>query len=181
MAKKPVQKGSSQEPKLKSIIRKYIQYEGDLKNEIFDPKLEFGFAFTHPKGSHPNGKPKGIGFQAVKPKKENFLELGNRLNISPQHLKILDEDKKKKAKFFDTIQKIFLMKNVSYGINFKENFWVTTHRIYLNDRKKLSMNLFYETMRNLFNSNIYAIQIINKICLGNSHDFDEKEDLSLYT
>ena len=60
MAKKPVQKKPSQEPKLKSIVRKYVQYEGDLKNEIFDPKLEFGFVFTHPKGSLPNGKPKGI-------------------------------------------------------------------------------------------------------------------------
>ncbi len=183
MAKKPAQRNSPQEPKLKTIVRKYIQYEGDLKNEIFNPKFEFGFAFTHPKGTRPDGKPKGIGFQAIKPKKEVFIELGNRLNISPQHLKILDADQKKKAKFFDTIQKIFLMKNVAYGINFKENFWITSRRIYLTDKKKLSMNLFYETIRNLFNSNIYAIHLINKICSGNSdsQDFDEDKTLSLYT
>ena len=183
MAKKPAQRTPSQEPQLKTIIRKYIRYEGDLKNEIFDPKLEFGFAFTHPKGNKPDGKPKGIGFQAIKPKKEDFIELGSRLNISPQHIKILDADQKKKAKFFGTIQKIFLMKNVAYGINFKENFWITSHRIYLNDKKKLSMNFFYETIRNLFNSNIYAIRLINSICSGNGNnrDFDDGEDLSLYS
>ena len=181
MAKKPAQHNPSQEPKLKTIILKFVQYEGDLKNEIFDPKYEFGFVFTHPKGSHPDGKPKGIGFQVIKPKKEVFIELGNKLNISPQHLKILDADQKKKAKFFDTIQKMFLIKNVAYGINFKENFWITSHRIYLNDRKKLSMNLFYESIRNLFNSNIYAIRSINAICSGDGSDFDEGGDLSLYT
>ena len=181
MAKKPAQQNPSQEPKLKTIVRKFVQYEGDLKNEIFDPKLEFGFAFTHPKGSHPDGKPKGIGFQATKLKKENYIELGSRLNISPEHLKVLNADQKKKAKFFDTIQKIFLMKNVAYAINFKENFWVISHRLYLNDRKSLSMTFFYESIRNLFNSNIYAIRSINAICSGDGSDFDEGGDLSLYT
>lgn len=181
MAKKPVQKKPSQEPKLKSIVRKYIQYEGDLKNEIFDPKLEFGFVFTHPKGSHPNGKARGIGFQVLKPKKERFIELGSKIQISPQHVKILDADKKKKTKFFDTIIKIFLMKNVTYIINFKENFWIISHRIYLNDKKTISMNFFYESLRDLFNSNLYAIRIINTICSGDLPDFNGDKDLSLYT
>ena len=181
MAKKPVQKGPSQEPKLKSIVRRYIQYEGDLKNEIFDPKLEFGFVFTHPKGSHPNGKPRGIGFQVLKPKKERFIEIGSKISISPEHIKILDADKKKKTKFFDTILKIFLMKNATYTINYKENFWIILHRIYLNDKKTISINLFFESIRNLLNSNVYAIRTINTICSGDLPDFNEKEDLSLYT
>ena len=181
MAKKPAQRNSSQAPKLKTIIRKYIRYEGDLKNEIFDPKLEFGFVFNHPKITHPDRKSKDIGFQIIKPKKENFLELASKISISPQHLKILEADMKKKTKFFDTIARIFLMKNVSYAINFKENFWIVSHRIYLNDKNKISMNLFYTSLRNLFNSNIYAIRLINIICSGNGSDFNEGEDLSLYS
>ena len=181
MAKKPVQKGPSQEPKLKSIVRRYIQYEGDLKNEIFDPKLEFGFVFTHPKGSLPNGKPRGPGFQVLKPKKEKFIELGSKISMSPEHVKILDADKKKKNKFFDTILKIFLMKNVTCVINYKENFWIISHRIYLNDKKIISMNFFYESLRNLFNSNLYAIRIINSICSGDLPDFNGDKDLSIYT
>ncbi len=180
MAKKPAQKNTSQEPKLKAVIRKYIQYEGDLKNEIFDPKLEFGFVFTHPKGSLPNGKPKGIGFQVVKPKKVKCVEFGSRINISPQHVKILDADKKKKTKFFDTITRIFLMKNVTFAINFKENFWILSHRIYVNDKNTISMNQFYETIRNLFNSNLYAMRTITTISSGDLPDFNGDEG-SLYS
>jgi len=180
MAKKPAQRTPSQGPKLKAVIRKYIQYEGDLKNEIFDSKLEFGFVFTHPKGSLPNGKPKGIGFQVVKPKKVKAIEFGSRINISPQHVKILDADKKKKTKVFDTITKIFLMKNVTYAINFKENFWIITHRIYIDNKKTISMNQFYETIRNLFNSNLYAMRNINTVCSGDLPDFNG-DDSSLYS
>ena len=179
MAKKPAQK-KPQEPKLKTVIRKYIQYEGDLKNEIFDPKLEFGFVFTHPKGSFPNGKSKGLTFQVIKPKKEKFIEFMGRINISPQHVKILDADKKKKTKFFDTITRIFLMKNMTYAINFKENFWILSHRRYITDGKSISMNQFYETIRNLFNSNLYAIRTINTICSGDLPDFNG-DDSSLYS
>ena len=73
------------------------------------------------------------------------------------------------------------MKNATYAINFKENFWILTHRIYLNDKKTISINLFFESIRNLLNSNVYAIRTINTICSGDMLDFNEKEDLSLYT
>ena len=73
------------------------------------------------------------------------------------------------------------MKNVGCVINYKEDFWIISHRIYLNDKKTISMSLFYESPRNLFNSNLYAIRIINTMCFGDMSDFNGDKDLSLYT
>jgi hypothetical protein len=112
MSKKP-----STEPKLKAIIRKFISSFGDLKAERHNPKLDFQFEFTHPKGILPNGKPTGIGFQVLKPKKEDFVEIGSRINIGPNAVKILGAIPKKKMQLFNSITKLSLLKNGIYVIS----------------------------------------------------------------
>ena len=170
-------KNPNQKPKLKGIVRKHIQSLAELKSEITNnPKLEFGFVFNYPKGFLSNGKPKGIGFQVTKLKKKRFIEIGSKIVLAPEHIKV---NAKKNHQFFDSIVRIFLMKNVSHFINYKDNSWVIANRIYLNDNHTIPINLFYNTLNNLLNSNLYAIHIISSN--NNGIDFNGDRDLSFYT
>ena len=168
-------KKSSPGPTLKAIIRKYASTLGDLKAERHDPKFEFNFEFTSPKGSLPNGKPTGIGFNVFKPKKGDFIEIGSKVIISPEHIKLLDADPKKGIELFNTITKMFLLKNVTYIIRHKEHFFVLYRRIYLDNKNYVLKQKFYEILRNLLNANLYAIRLIQQSCSGkvDKNDLDK--------
>ena len=176
MAKKP-----SQESKLKVLIRKYITKIGELGKDLtkMNPKLEFGFLFFHPKGltKQSNGKIiyHGRSFQANKPKKENFLVISHKTDLNPNHKKIVETSEKKKYKLYNDLKKIFLLKNVEYTLNIKEHSYIISNRIYPEKEGNISIENFYNTLRNIFHSDIYAIIVINEQLSGkvdlNGKDF----------
>ena len=175
MAKKPVKKLES---KLKPLIRRYILEIGELERELTNSNLEFGFLFHHPKGFIKDKfgmkTPRGRVFQANKPKNVDLLALNLRTTISPEHVKILEASKEKKAKVWDDLVKLCLMKNVEYTINRKENFFILSKVIYLDGKNSISMNQFYKTIRNLLHTDFYSVMIIQKECSGKIDDKDVK-------
>lgn len=50
---------STKESKTKVLIREYLLNEGHLRENLKDPKLDFGFRFEFPKGKTPDGKSTG--------------------------------------------------------------------------------------------------------------------------
>lgn len=60
---------SSKESKIKTMIREYLLDEGLLKENIKDPRLEFGFKFEFPPEKDPSGRPIG------KPIKSFYLNI----------------------------------------------------------------------------------------------------------
>lgn len=167
MAKKP-----SQESKLKVLIRRYIIKIGELGDDLTkkNPRLEFGFLFFHPKGltKQSNGKIiyHGRSFQANKPKKENFLVISHKTTLDLKHKKIVDTSENKRNKLYNDLKKIFLLKNVEYNLNLQEHSYIISNRIYPEKEGNISMENFYNTLRNIFHSDIYAIIIINEQLSG---------------
>ena len=163
-------KKQNQETRLNALIRNYIAKIGELGKEIKNPNLEFGFLFYHPKGftKEKSGKIKYHGrvFQANKPKKGDLVVISHRTNISPEHIKVMQTSKEKMFKVYDELIKIFFIKNVEYNINLKENFFILSNPIYFDDNKKISMNQFYKTLRNLLYADLYSMMIIQKECSG---------------
>lgn len=153
-------------PNFKLLIRKYINKDGVFKGEGKNPNLEFGFLFHHPNQLDPNGNPRGLLFQVNKPKKENFIILSAKVDISPEHVKILKTDKKKRHKLYQSLIKLFLLKNVEYQVNRKDNFYVIHKRIFLNHQKLISRKDFYNSLRKLFAANLHAIILVQEACSG---------------
>ena len=157
MAKKPAQKRESSEPKLKTVLRKFILKESDISGEPSVPQMDFYFEVSSIKGNSKSPK-----MNIFKPKKENFIELGSKVIIHPQHLKIFEADPQKRLKLFNEIKRVCLIKNVSYILNQKDYF-VMLDRIYLEPNKNLSMNRYHKTFRNVLNSVLYALVLFGNI------------------
>ena len=181
MAKKPQKK--EQQPRgrnLKGFIRKFISNEGSLKADLTDPKFEFGFNFLHPKGKAPNGKPLGRTFLIIKPKKKNFLELSTSTTISLEHVQIL-ESKSKKDDFLNNVAKLLLLKNTDYRILRERNQYIIMQRIYLNEKKEITEDILYATMRKLYALDVYIVLIIQEICSGKLDPSDIPSGPDFYT
>jgi len=177
MAKKPSQ---VKKPNLKTLIRRYIQKDGILKMEINNPNLEFSFLFHHPQLLDPNGNPRGLSFQANKPKKEDFIVISTKVDVSPEHVKILETDQKKKHKLYQSLIKLFLLKNVEHQVNRKDNSYIIHKRIFLNHQKLISRKDFYNSLRKIFTTDLHAIVLVQEACSGD-FDLDNYSGSSLYT
>ena len=171
MAKKPIKR---REPKLKLLIRRYILEIGELERELTNSNLEFKFLFHYPKGFVKDELgikiPRGRAFQANKPKDVDLLALNHRIAISPEYVKILEASKEKKAKVWDDLIKLCLMKNVEYNINWEECSILLSDVIYLDGKNYISLNKFYKTIRNLLHTDFYSSMIIQKECSGKIDD-----------
>lgn len=66
---------SAKENNTKVLIREYLLDEGYLRENIKDPRFDFGFRFEYPKGKTPDGKSTGRTFLVIKPKKIEFIEI----------------------------------------------------------------------------------------------------------
>ena len=128
----------------------------------------------------PNGNPRGLLFQANKPKKEVFIVLSAKVDVSPEHVKILETGQKKKHKLYQSLIKLFLLKNVEHQINRKDNFYVIHKRIFLNHQKLISRKEFYNSLRKLFTANLHAIVLVQEACSGD-FDLDNFSGSTLYT
>ena len=151
IAKKP-------EPKktLKQIIRKMILEESAITKEPDIPKMDFFFTIQSIKTV-----PKSPGFTIFKPKNGNFIEMGSKIQVHPNHLKILNADPKKREKIFTEIKRVCLIKNVLFILQ-PESF-VLFDRIYLESNKTISMNQFRKTFRNVLNTVFYALDLFKTV------------------
>lgn len=153
MAKKPPQRPKKT---LKQIIRKMILEESAITKEPDIPKMDFFFTIRSIKNI-----PKSPGFTLFKPKNESFIEMGSKIQIHPNHLKILNADPKKREKIFTELRRICLIKNVLFILQ-PESF-VLFDRIYLESNKAISMNQFRKTFRNILNTVFYALDLFKNV------------------
>ncbi len=151
MAKKPQPKKT-----FKQIIRKMILEESAITKEPDVPKMEFFFTIQSIKNM-----PKSPGFTLFKLKNENFIEMGSKIQIHPNHLKILKANPKKNTKLFAELRRVCLIKNVLFII--KPEFFVLFDRIYLESNKTISMNQYRKTFRNVLNTVFYALDLFRNI------------------
>lgn len=173
MAKKP-----TQEPKktLKQIIRKMILEESAITKEPDIPKMDFFFVAQSIKNV-----PKSPHFNIFKPNKESFIEMGSKIQIHPNHLKVLNADPKKREKIFTEIRRVCLIKNVI--IIFQPESFVLLDRIYLESNKTISMNQFRKTFRNILNTVFYALDLFKNIDSNGITDIGDivRGDAGLYS
>lgn len=176
MAKKTVNSKPKPKKTLKQIIRKMILEESAITKEPDIPKMDFFFAVQSIKNV-----PKSPHFNIFKPNKEAFIEMGNKLQIHPNHLKILNADPKKREKIFTEIRRVCLIKNVLFI--FQPESFILFDRIYLESNKAISMNQFRKTFRNILNTVFYALDLFKNIDSSVINDIGDmiRGDPNLYS
>jgi hypothetical protein len=134
--------------KLKALIRKYIlDIGGLLKEEIDEPKLEFGFRFIYP---HQNGRLLIV----LKTKKTDFIEISCPSNLPDQYINALNSlEERDKSHFAKRLQKeILFNKSVDFMYDFSVKFTVVVmDRIYI-EQDTISKNEFFRIVRNIYST-----------------------------
>ncbi|MFX1257302.1 MAG: DUF2299 family protein [Promethearchaeota archaeon] len=179
----------SEENNTQILIREYLLDEGLLRKKIKDPKIEFGFQFIFPPGKDPLGRAIGKMMVVFKPKNKDslFIEIGTQ--IARIHINALDSLGEKKMQFFMDLRKSFLIKDVFFGIDIKNNRYKISDQIFLKADGTISKNIFYKSIRRVFNSAAYSNMILAEYCAGKvkpedltkSKDFAFGSDFSLYS
>ena len=150
---------SSKESKIKALIREYLLDEGFLRENIKDPRLEFGFKFEFPQRKDPSGRPIGKPFTVIKPKKKDRLEISINIGIAPETVKIFQS---RKTELFNDLKKLFLSMHVLYNIDVNNNRFNLVDVIYLDNNKLISKNAFYKSVRVLHDTVIHSFIIIGE-------------------
>lgn len=152
-------KMSSNEKKIKGLIREYLLDEGILRENIKDPRLEFGFKFEYPPGKNPLGRPIGKPFTVVNPKNKDRLEILINIGIAPETIKLFEP---RKIELFNELKKLFLSMHVLYNIDVNNNRFSIIDIVYLDNNKFISKNSFYRSVRVLHDTIIHSFIIIGE-------------------
>ena len=164
MAKKPKNIKKPESP-LKTKLRRYVLNLGSIIKEPDIPNLEFCIVFTHPRG------PAARSFEIHKPKGESLIAIIHKTNINPEHMKILQE-KNLLVDLNIRLKKLCYMKSIEYNIQLSQGFFLFITTIYLED--KISMNMFYKSVRNILDADLYAILMIAEL-LGDKSTLKEDD------
>ena len=173
-----------QENEIKYMIQEYLIEEGILKQKITNPNLDFGYMISFPPGVKNFHK-----MNVFKPKNKDFIIILIATQISNQHVKALDSLGDKKLRFFTSLRKIFLLKDVYFRIDAGNNRFEISDQIFLKSNGKLSKNSLYKGIRRVFNCAVYANTILGEFCYGKvkddesdqSRDYTPGSDFSLYS
>jgi hypothetical protein len=174
----------AKENEVKSLIQKYLSDESLLRETMQNPKLEFGFRFVFPGGVNPSGQSVGKNFIVIKPKSRDYLQISIGTKISPPHMEMLNTlSKSKKTSFFNELQKLFFQKGYLFVIDFQNNKYVLTDRIYFEKYETISKNIFFKSVHNLFGTFMCGLILLQEYCadktaseeifMDKSQDFNE--------
>jgi len=174
----------SEESKIEHLIREYLLDEGILREKVKDPKIEFGFQFVFPQG-----KISKIMF-VIKPKNKDLIIITIGTQISDPHINALNSlNNNKKMQFFMELRKFFLLKDVYFRISIDQYRYEISDQVFLKKDGSISKNVFYNSIRKVFNSAAYSNIILEEYCLEKikpedftkAKEFTSGTDFSLYS
>ena len=174
----------SEESKIEHLIREYLLDEGILREKVKDPKIEFGFQFIFPPG--PMNK---IMF-VIKPKNKDLIIITIGTQISDPHINALNSlSNNKKMQFFMELRKFFLLKDVYFRISIDKYRYEISDQVFLKKDGSISKNVFFNSIRKVFNSAAYSNIILEEYCsekikiedFTKAKEFTSGTDFSLYS
>ncbi len=181
---------SSKESKIKKLIQDYLLDEGLLREKISDSKVDFGYQFIFPPGKDPLGRQVGRSMVVFRPKNKNIILVSLGIQISDPHVKALDSlEKNRKLNYFMDLRKSFLLRDVFFRIDIKNNRYEIMDQYFLDKEENLSKNSFFKIVRKVFNCAAYSNIILSEYCAGKikpedllkSKEFNSDSNFSLYS
>ena len=175
----------SEESKIEHLIREYLLDEGILREKVKDPKIEFGFQFIFP----PNPPMNKIMF-VIKPKNRDLIIITIGTQISDPHINALNSlNTNKKMQFFMDLRKFFLLKDVYFRISIDKYRYEISDQVFLKKDGSISKNVFFNSIRKVFNSAAYSNIILEEYCsekikiedFTKAKEFTSGTDFSLYS
>ncbi len=135
---------SDQKSPLKSIIRSYIlEIGGLLKEELKEPRFEFGFRFLYP-------NERGRLLLIAQPKNKSVIEISQGTPLSTEHrqgfMALPDRDKKN---FVKNLQKILFRLEVDYSYEFSKHYTIVLIDKLFLENDAISINELFRSVRKI--------------------------------
>ena len=174
----------SEQSKIRNLIQEYLLDEGILREKIKDQKIDFGFQFAFPPG-----KISKIMF-VIKPKNKDLIIITIGTQISDPHINALNSlNNNKKMQFFIELRKFFLLKDVYFRISIDKYRYEISDQVFLKKDGSISKNMFFNSIRKVFNSAAYSNIILEEYCsekikpedFTKAKEFTSGTDFSLYS
>ncbi|MBY8987543.1 MAG: DUF2299 family protein [Candidatus Lokiarchaeota archaeon] len=130
---------------VEDLLREYLSEGGILKDEIYNPKFDFGFIISFPPG------PRSQNLSVYKPKNMNGIYITIRFQISQKKAEILNSLKdSKRHHYFTDLRKYLLIREVFFKINF-QNLIIEIHeQIYPDKEGFISKNSLFKLIQKVF-------------------------------
>jgi len=97
---------------------------------------------------------------------KDFIIIQIATQISKPHVDALNSlPEEKKILFFVELRKSLLLRNLMYNIDIKNNRYMITDQIFIEDNK-ISKNDLFKSIKNVFNICLYSNILLSEICSG---------------
>ena len=132
-------------PSIKSVIRNYVlKIGGLLKEEVNDPKLEFGFTFIYPNNL---GNPMTV----VQLKKKEYVEISFGIRVDAKHIEEFKKlDEVDKRSFMKTLQKKLLKTGLLFNYDFQQRYMISLVDKLFIENDRISLNDFFTSVQQVY-------------------------------
>lgn len=146
---------------LEEKIRDWAIDEGILGKQLpRNPKIVFGYELNFPPNS-----PKPMRLMVIQPHGSKAISIQIATQIAKPHVEAIQKaDSQGLLKFFVIFKKYMLTQNLLYNLDPKKARYVILDSIYPDG---MTQNLFYQTIRKVFNANVYINMYLMDIIAGN--------------
>ncbi|MHA1270724.1 MAG: DUF2299 family protein [Candidatus Helarchaeota archaeon] len=149
---------------IEQVIRNWCEDEGifRIKHKETDMAKNNLFVFDI---DYPYNHPHPVRLQVFVPKGKDFVVILCSTKISPVHLNVLKADQKIIRKFVEKFVDTMFLMQIDYNLRSAKgqlDAWILSDRIFFDG---LTKNDFYKCIRKIFNAQLYANSLLNKICM----------------
>ncbi len=162
MSKTPRDDAEKPSKKILELVRDWALEEG-IMSKKFPAKedLEFGFELKFPPSA-----PFQKAIALVCPKDKDFLVFQLGTQMSPDHAAIMKETPPaKQVKFYSKMKKFLYQQNLLYNLDIPNLRWAIIDQVHYDG---LTKNVFFSTLRKIFNTSLYIDQILAENILEGS-------------
>ena len=158
---------TEKKPSFISVIRNYVlKIGGLLKEEIHEPKLEFGLHFIYPNNL---GNPMTV----VQLKKKEYIEISFPIKIGEKHIEVFKGlNKVDKRNFMKTLQKKLLQTGLLFNYDFQQRYMISLVDKLFIDNDRISLNDFFKSVQRVY-SQAVAILIFVQDFFSDEFIFDD--------
>ncbi len=159
MSKIPRDAAEKPSKKMMELVRDWALEEGIMSKKFpSKEELEFGFELKFP----PNA-PFQKNVALVCPKDKDFIVFQLGTQMSPEHVAIMkNAPPEKQVRFFSKMKKFFYQQNLLYNLDIPNLRWAVIDQVHFDG---LTKNVFFSTIRKIFNTSLYIDQILAEIIL----------------
>ena len=175
-------KKSSQDPTLKTLIRKYLNEDCFIQSEPKHKGFEFMFKVKYPKLQDEKGNQKGRIVGISKPKKKNYLEINNKIILNEDDFKMVQELEDNQKFIINKEIRYFLIdQNLLQSINLDKNNLYFLDKIYFFNSDYPSMNELYHSIIKVINSQFIVLDILDRrLGILNNNKFNSESKDSYF-